>query len=586
MKKILIILVGLFVLSSLEAQADILFLDLNGNPKEIEAAKAAASKRGEQVIVIPEVTKELATKQAELLAKTQKANEDYLRKGCSSGNANSAACSGVSKALNDAMANENEFRQKNQLNPETLDKALRGLKSQGVNLSSLVVSGHDGNGHFGGTFGDLTDKNLAEAFQKNAPLGDSIRSLALWGCYTANLSSLSLYWKKAFPQVEVVVGFDKKGPLGNSPANWALLKDFLSKEKDLAQIKDQNELQKAFKKLEGVRITDAAICVGNNFSNKFATMDVANIQSMCEGAFLKDAKIYTCYLNAEKGCENPPANTSSSDLRRFYEQLQDYAHCKEVLPPEQQVGMPSADTMIRLIHFADVKKNFVQNFSQQIGEYNKLLDKVGAPKNLQWGDILKMSRAEILEKLKATDTYFDNKGTGDSALNPEFMALKNFVRLGVQPILGDLNVPFTWVEKGAGPGEGMKNGMATASEANVIRLRKDYENERASRLMNQKIDEVLKTNSATKSQMDAITIREQEIQKQMEAGVNFRDIMGPAQKIDEDKLKLRQNNWQAISGELEQYKRQLKSSEYASAEGQKIFNSRLDELMASYNKTK
>ncbi|MEK2689254.1 hypothetical protein [Bdellovibrio sp. GT3] len=559
-------------------------MDLNGNPKEIEAAKAAASLRGEKVIAIPEVTKEIAANQIALKAKTEKANEEYFRKGCSKRNSESAACSSASKYLNEAMANENEFRQKYQLDREKLDKFLKDLKNKDVHLSSMVVSGHDGNGQFGGIYGDLSDKDLASAFSSNPPLGDGIRSLALWGCYTANLSSLSMYWKKSFPQVEVVVGFDKKGPLGNSPANWALLKDFLTQEKKLSAIKDENELQKALKRLDGVRITDAAICVGDKFSNKSVTMDLKNVQSMCQGAYLKDAKIYTCYLNAETGCENPPANTSNSELRRFYEQLQDYAHCKEVLEPDQQVGMPSADTMIRLIHFSNIKNNFVQNFSQEISEYNKLLDKVGAPQSLQWGDIKKLSRGEILSKLNATASYLDDKGDVDTALNPEFSALKNFFRMGIQPVLGDLNVPFTWVESGAGPGEGMKNGMSTATPANVARLRKDYENERANRLLRQKIEDVLKNNPATKSQMEDIAVRERQLQKQMEAGPNFRDIMGPAQKIDEDKLSIRNSNWSAISQEIEKYSQDLKSENYASAEGQVIFSAKLDELMKSYAK--
>ncbi|QDK47128.1 hypothetical protein DOM22_19140 [Bdellovibrio sp. ZAP7] len=566
------------------ANADILFLDLNGNPKEIEAAKAAAAKRGEKVIVLPEITKEMMANQAKFKELTQKANADYLKKGCSVGIEKTAACATVAKNLEDAMAKENKFRQENELNAKTLEKSIADLKQKGVQLSSMVVSGHDGNGHFAGRFGDLDDKALSDAFLKNPPMGDGIRSLALWGCYTANISSLSLYWKKSFPQVEVVVGFDKQGPLGNSPANWALLKDFLSKEKELTQIKDENELQKALKGLDGVRITDAAICVGGKFSNKKLTMDLANVQSMCEGAYLKDAKVYTCYLNAEEGCANPPANTSDSELRRFYEKLQDYAHCKEVLPPEQQVGVPSPDTMIRLIHFADVKKNFVQNFSREIADYNKLLDKVGAPKDLHWGDIQKMTRAEVLAKLNATAKYLNDKTDNDSALKPEFMALKNFLNLGIQPVLGDLNVPFTWVDTGAGPSEGMKNGMLTASPANLIRVRKDYENDRATRLMNEKIESILKTNSATRSQMEVIGVREKELQRQMEAGANFRDIMGPAQQIDEDKQRLRQNNWKTISVELEQYKQQLKSESYASAEGQKIFNAKLDELVTTYAK--
>ncbi len=574
----------LLLVTSFQSRADILFLDLNGNPKEVEAAQAAAKKRGEKVIVIPNVTTEMKVKKQKLKEAREKANDDFYRKGCTVGTS-SEKCSGVTEKLSEAVRQENEFKEKNQLNGAELSKAITELKKKDIKLSTVVVSGHDGNGAFGGSFGDLTDKDIANAFINNPPMGEGIRSLALWGCYTANVSSLSMYWKRSFPQAEVVMGFDKKGPLGNSPANWALLKDFLSKEKELSKIKDQNELRKALKGLDGVRITEAAICVGGIMTNKKASMDLANAQKMCEGAFLKNKSLYTCYLNAEKDCPNPPANTDDSDLRTFYESFQDYVHCAEILPPEKQVGMPSGDTMIRLIHFADVKKNFVANFPLEIANYNGLLDKVGAPKELQWGDVQKMSRAEILAKLNATSKYLEGKVGEESALAPEFTAINKFLTLGIQPVLGDLNVPFTWVEAGAVPNEGMKNGMATSSPASVAKGRSEYESNRAERLLKAKVDQVMKTNSATKAQMSDITARELEIQKQMEAGANFRDIMGPAQKIDEDRTKVLETNWHEISGEIEQYKNQLQSGEYASAEGQKIFNTKLDDMMKAYAKS-
>jgi hypothetical protein len=565
------------------SHADILFLDLNGNPKEIEAAQVAAKKRGEKVIVIPTVTNEMKTQKQKLKVAREKANDEFYKKGCTTGTS-SEKCAEVTKILSEAVKQENEFQERNLLKAAALNKAIADLQKKGAKLSSMVVSGHDGNGQFSGSFGDLTDKDIATAFTNNPPLGDDIRSLALWGCYTANVASLSMYWKRSFPKVEVVIGFDKKGPLGNSPANWALLKDFLTKEKKLSEIKDENELRKALKGLDGVRITEAAICVGGIFSNKKASMDLESATKMCEGAFLKDKSIYTCYLNAEKDCPNPPADPNESDLRRFYESLQDYAHCREILPPDQQVGMPSAETMIRLIHFSEVKKNFVQNFPVEMANYNGLLDKVGAPKDLQWGDIQKMTRAEILAKLNATSKYLNDKVGAESALAPDFSALNKFLTMGIQPVLGDLNVPFTWVDTGAGPSEGMKNGMATSSPASVSRGRWEYEGNRAERLVKEKLDEVMKTNSATKEKMSDITARELEIQKQLDAGANFRDIMGPAQKIDEDRAKLRKENWNAISAELEQYKKQLQSVDYASAEGQKIFNSKLDEMMNGYAK--
>lgn len=571
-------------LFSIQGHADILFLDLNGNPKEIEATRAAAEKRGEKVVVIPEITKEVAVKQLQLKAVTNKAREAYGASRCDLASGNAQKCETLRKNLDQAEKNFRAFTDQTKMTQKKLSDKLGQLKSQGVQLSSIVLSGHDGNGHFAGTFGELSDKELSEAFQKNSPVGDSVRSMALWGCYTANIGSLSQYWKKALPNVEVIAGFDEKGPLGNSPANWAYLKDFLTKEKSLSAIKDEKELQKALSKIEGANITNASICVGGKYASKEMAMDLSNAQSLCEGSYLKDSLVYDCYLNAGKGCENPPSNTSTSELRTFYENLQQYAHCNEIIDRESKPDTPSRDKLIRLIFYKEVKKNFSDNFKLQMEAYNSQLKKVGAPKELIWGDITKMTRAEILAKLNATSDFLAGKNREDSALRPELQAIGMTFSMGIQPVLGDLNTPFAWVEPNASAPEGMANGMASASAASVTRFRNEYEGTRASNLMDSKLDAILKTNPATKNQMAAILSKAADLQRRVENGANFRDVMGPFQELDEQKKKLRSTSWKLVSNELNDYKTQLQSEEYASPEGKQVFNAKLNELIKTYAK--
>ena len=89
-------------------------------------------------------------------------------------------------------------------------------------------------------------------------------------------------------------------------------------------------------------------------------------------------------------CENPPENTSNSELRSLYNKLQDGKHCREVFEG-QGVSFPDPEKVLRLIFFKNVKNNFSNNAKDQITYFNELIEKIGAPENLKWTDIDKMS---------------------------------------------------------------------------------------------------------------------------------------------------------------------------------------------------
>lgn len=94
------------------AFADILFIDLNNSPKEIEAAKKAAYARGEKVIVL-------------------------------------------------TSSKKTPF-----IDDKNISSLLTDLKKKNVKLSSVVISGHDGNGEFHGAFGRVSEPALERAFKK------------------------------------------------------------------------------------------------------------------------------------------------------------------------------------------------------------------------------------------------------------------------------------------------------------------------------------------------------------------------------------------------------------------------------------
>lgn len=181
----------------------------------------------------------------------------------------------------------------------------------------------------------------------------------LWGCYTANLSSLSGKWKKMLPNVEMIAGFDGIAPAGSKPGSATYLEDALSQEKRLTEIKDRKVLEKNFKALRNVPNMNAAICVGDSFVSHKASLSLSEMYNMCATTdFQKIKDVYNCYKNATTpACANPPANTGSSELRAIYNKLQDIRHCTEINP---QRDLPTTDQVIRLIFFENVKANYIK----------------------------------------------------------------------------------------------------------------------------------------------------------------------------------------------------------------------------------
>lgn len=393
----------IFLILSLSqsVNADILFVDVNNNPQEIKAAKAAAQIRKEKLILFP---------------------------------------SGSEK-----------------VSKESLKSFLGGLKN--TNVTSMVISGHDGNGNFSGRNGGVQASELKEILKSQTNLGISVRSLYLWGCYTATPGSLEFNWKDAFPNLQFVAGFDGAAPLGDKPAGQMYLKDALTKEKSLIAARDEKELGSLFKQIRGRAMVNAAVCSGDSFASNKKISSLKKLKEECRAEDnSKGMEVFECYAMAKVGCENPPSNTGNSPLRNYYNFLQETSHCE---PMYAQIGAyrPTRDQVIRLIYYKNVVANFSRLHGEVVTEIDGALKRVNAPDDLLLGDINQLSRRELAEKIAKIEEFKYKKGltnpllitATDSDIDKRYAAdeIESGLR-SMRYLTSDIgSVPFEWVEPGA-----------------------------------------------------------------------------------------------------------------------------------------
>lgn len=598
MRLTLITFIALLSLS-FSAFADILFLDFNGSEKEVEAAKKAAAKRGEKVIVLPKVSKE-DKKAMDNNKKEYGKVQLYITKVCADPNKVSECNDAWTKSgkLQEAY---NAITLKNAVNSQTLPSEIEKIKKNNTKLTSLVISGHDGNGYFSGIFGGLNESDLAQIATSNQEVFQNTRSILLWGCYTANINSINYKWRKAFPQAEIIAGFDGKAPLGIRVGSATYLEDILNQESELTKIKDKEALKKAFKKFREIRDMNAALCAGENYVTNSVALNLKEIFGMCAKVDLPKIKeIYSCYKNAEKeACKNPPRNTAQSDLRGIYNELQTYQHCfVENTDPE----LPSPETIIRLIFFDTVKKNMLNHNKEDLLTFDQIMDTLGAPPELHLADLDKLSRGEILSRLnKAKDFLAKFKGTNprdftnayNNPLNPEAdVALSKLGEL--QTMLGELSnamIPFDWVEPNASV---EPNFPLRISLEQVSSRRSDYERSRAYNTVSLEMAKMIKEDPGFTDYKEALKKVKQNNDVMMELGKELSSTTDTVKqseinkRIDEERktylrlgeeanklsVELKNKNLEKLRARVSV----LKNEDYAHAEGKEIFNQVLDKM--------
>jgi hypothetical protein len=480
-RKLVSLALGLLLIlgAAREARNDILFFDLNDSEMEVEAARQAARERGEKVVVVQLVEEEARDRIREL-QKEQGVAERAKSLICKP-DADSDSCKEAKKSVARVeWKSYLESKKMKKFGRNELFNAMAAVKKQNRDISSVVVSGHDGDRQLWGTYGSFNDHDLEDAMQANKPVADNVRALYLWGCYTATTDDFMRGWKKTFPNT-AIAGFYGQSPLGKRKKSSTLLKDILVKERELLEARDRKELGNIFKSLSDVNGSSAAMCVNSdlvvNARGAHKISDDINICVKGTAEEEKWTKVYQCYFFAEEGCEDVPLETDGTNIiRRAYDYAQKTKHCEEVQKNLEHQRQLSPLNLRRLLFDANVRGNFELLHVKEISDFNDLVFDLGFPekqltligknKSKTRGD---MSRKEYMERMKDLKNSWNQKKQAlkdsDGHVHDARVIAMGYYLDEFDKIQSGSCVPGTWVEENGHLDEspcGIRQGMRTA----------------------------------------------------------------------------------------------------------------------------
>lgn len=436
------------------ARADILFLDLNDAKMEIDAARKAAAARGEQLIVIPKETDRTQASAASLKREIARLN---------------------------------------------------------VPLSSVIISGHDGNGRFSGSREgrsiDMTVEEMRDAISSNPNAMKDVRSVLLWGCRTTNIGSIDTHWKGIFPNVGVFAGFDGRGPSKIRDANHRYLEDFLRVDRELIQARDKNTMEKLVNGIGGFNVTASSICTDKFMvtptgpGSKAAARDIGAIRRDCSPQLpemKKGLEVFNCYRNARGtlrlgnrtlNCANPPANAVNQDpacntgevaayesescnpLGVFHQVLSSKMQCRAYWEEiRDDVVVPEPHSIQMLLNFDNFKANLGRLHREELTKIDQMLADVGAPANLRVGNLAQLSRAEIIKRLGDLQVFLGGPNTPDidSPKAVQMDQLREATTELSQVISGLEKAPPEWYEpNSSAPAPSLKNVLTPARAGEI-----------------------------------------------------------------------------------------------------------------------
>lgn len=366
---LLSIFIGISSTSAATAQKvpTILFIDLNKASNERKAAQEAAARLGENIIFLPDP--------------------------------------------NDPNANyEMDISDVNGL----LDKLSKPPKT--TDIVSVIVSGHDGDEEFWGAPGGSFDHNeLVDALAKHYEITKHLRSLYLWGCYTASAGSIKAILlpeylggrsgsKVKFP-LEVIGGMPDQGPADYRPYDGECLKEALLLENQVTTERDTKVISDLLYGMSMNTFHDYAELVGCNYYHEGKVEDIYKepTQEDCD-YLMRDFSMrnFTQFLMAKKnGVDDGtdvPDDTQNGTLRTVYNYILDNAKCKKYEPSYPDLTQPRLLLFYNTIRAALAKANL-----PQLNQLNADLTKLGISAQLQAKELADhhvLNHHDLLERLR------------------------------------------------------------------------------------------------------------------------------------------------------------------------------------------
>ena len=410
----------------------IVMYDANFSYTEVLAAEKAACQRGQKLIVLPGGIE--AHKKAGKLHR----DLNYIRTRYESCQ-NETQCNTLGEKYQDIskqiyIATDNINSKKSEL-PDVFGE----LAKDKLKVKSLIISGHNGGGHFGGYVGQISKYELISSYNKayeNLPdERKELESIYLWGCYTSTLDEVN-QWKDGIPSLKLIAGFHDSGPSIGKDATRDILEDLLIKEASVLDKNKSEEIKRSLKNINNINQTLAAIylkaCDNTDYYYSLTKSTVEdedgrliedgrllhNFSKMddipCQGESFKSdyrswEQIYSLYFI---GAKEIPEDTAQGEIRQMYNFARANAHCIGDNYPNTSF---EANHIGLLLFFNKVKKGFPRFFEETINSAQAELDQM--PEKLKskqdfWlptaSNLERASRRDILGNLARIDRYLSD----------------------------------------------------------------------------------------------------------------------------------------------------------------------------------
>lgn len=373
----------------------ILFVDTNDSALEIETAEKAACARGEKMMIVPKDYKEYHA----VIGKVEAAKNAVKKCGAKHKDKAYEKCTEVRDDFDTVHRELYKFKIGKREIKNATEDALKEIKKLNGKMSSIIISGHDGGGSFGGHKGRFTKEELGEMIGKYKDINE-VKSLMLLGCYTGVQKEI-IDWKKLFPDVKMIAGYDDSAPLSDKPFGHQYITELLTKEKDLIANADQEKL----KKFVGANIKS----LGQLHSAVYVNCEESGGQELYYSSKKRDkgfseygakecmskgpefeaiATSIAAYASGEK---EPPQDTARGEIRQLYIQARNLEHCEVFLGKQLNVN-----AIFNLLFYEGIKSSFVAYYQDDLAKADKAVQEMLA----KYPNLIKDIWAPTAENLK------------------------------------------------------------------------------------------------------------------------------------------------------------------------------------------
>ena len=394
-----------------QAAEAVLMVNLNYSSAELKALREVAKSRGQEVHVVPP---ESMIPQAEPVLKLRidlEAKVKKLRPGWTKNQVAAAlnefqrkgSAAERDPGLTSALASDADqlFRgtaalaeAEKKLGPveEQLRAKAGELKRKGLQVDTLVLSAHsDGSNLTGESSTRLSSGDIDRVRSEFPEIFSRPRHVLLLGCYALTETNQGRWRGDLFPTASMIAGFGVQAPSRwrdvaiqyiTETLNTAekLDNELIAKNSPL----DASYVTRTFRKLSSVLNTQSVI----DYCRTIVEGQPGSSKISCEdqwASFSTQAnEIKQEYMDLRSMSSDPPDDPNGGVLRSFYNMLQN------TCPAEKNPEIPGSEkaaaeryrnsmkeSVIRLINWANVQKNFHTYYANDIDEVNAYLNFVG-----------------------------------------------------------------------------------------------------------------------------------------------------------------------------------------------------------------